>query len=310
MMFTFVDVFAGFGGIRQGMEKAGFKCIWSCENDEYARKAYKVLYGREPEGCNIEDVRISDLPEFDVLCAGFPCQPFSVAGHQLGFKDTRGTLFFYLAELLRIKHPKAFLLENVENLKNHDGGRTFKIIMKTLRNLGYTVYFKVLNGNGWKPQNRPRIFIVGFRDGLSFEFPVQPEPVKESIGDILEENVDEKYYLSDKQINKLKRYIKNKKRNSSKGKIIKLLPNTRRIREQILDSSGHSSCLTSEHEQIRIQNLSDSRYIQHSIYDTKGHSPALTTNHGAINIAWKTWRKLTPKEYGRFRVILMRILIN
>jgi DNA (cytosine-5)-methyltransferase 1 len=168
---TFIDLFAGIGGFRLAFEKYGGKCVFSSEWDKYAQQTYEYNFGEKPHG-DICEINKSDIPKHDILCGGFPCQPFSLAGvskknsmgREHGFKDkTQGTLFFEIKEILRLKRPKAFMLENVKNLISHDSGKTFKTIMESLEDdLNYTVNWKVVDGSKWVPQHRERIFIVGY----------------------------------------------------------------------------------------------------------------------------------------------------
>lgn len=163
-------MFAGIGGFRLGMEREGFKCVASCENDEHACIMYKKNFHENPY-CDAKQLDPNDLPDFDILCAGFPCQSFSSAGRQKGFDDTRGTLFFDICRVLKVKQPNSFILENVKNLIHHDKGRTFKIMKRTLTELGYTISFKILNAKDFGvPQNRERIIIIGNKDGKIFDF--------------------------------------------------------------------------------------------------------------------------------------------
>ncbi len=217
-VFTFIDLFAGIGGIRLAFQNVGGKCVFSSEWDKFAKKTYEANFGEVPFG-DITKISEDNIPEHDILLAGFPCQPFSIAGvskkNSLGRKhgfldETQGTLFFDIARILKRKKPKAFMLENVKNLKAHDKGRTFEIIRDTLDRLGYSIHFKVLDGKHFVPQHRERIIIVGFNRELfmgneNFEFPVLPKP-KRVIRDILEENPDPKYTLSDKLWNYLQDY--------------------------------------------------------------------------------------------------------
>jgi DNA (cytosine-5)-methyltransferase 1 len=178
------------------MESAGFSTVFANDIDPRSKRTFEVNTPNIPFECkSLVDVQPSDLPEFDCLTGGFPCQPFSVSGKRLGFQDTRGTLFFKIAELLHHKRPRTFLLENVKQLYHHDEGRTFKTILRVLReDLGYDVHYQVLNTLDYGlPQNRERVFIVGFDKPTDFVF---PEPVRLSISvrDLLETNVDEKYY--------------------------------------------------------------------------------------------------------------------
>lgn len=197
--FTFIDLFAGIGGIRLGFEAVGGKCVFSSEFDEDACKTYEANFGEHPAG-DITKIDAKDIPDHDILLGGFPCQAFSIIGKQEGFADqTRGTLFFEIERILREKRPKAFLLENVRNLVVHDNGNTFKVIYSHLTALGYTVYAKVLNALDFGvPQKRERIIIVGFQDPVIFRYP-DPIPVsqRKTLSDILETDVDKKYYVRD-----------------------------------------------------------------------------------------------------------------
>ena len=209
--FTFIDLFAGIGGMRIAFEAAGGRCVYSNEWNKYSQKTYFANFGEIPDG-DITKVDAVEIPDHDILVAGFPCQPFSIAGvskkqslgRATGFEDkTQGTLFFDVCRILKEKRPKAFMLENVKNLCSHDRGRTFKVICESLTELGYIFFYKILDGQNYVPQHRERILIVGFDkerfgDNIDFVFnitPVEPKPV---IRDILEHNVDDKYTLSDK----------------------------------------------------------------------------------------------------------------
>jgi DNA (cytosine-5)-methyltransferase 1 len=192
-----IDLFAGIGGIRLGFEKIGVECVFSSEWDKHAQDMYEENYGERPFG-DINDIDPKEIPDHDFLLAGFPCQPFSIAGKQLGFADTRGTLFFNIEKILEEKSPYGFLLENVSRLVTHDKGRTFKVIIDKLENLGYTVYYKVLNTIDYGlPQLRKRIYIVGFKDNIHFQFP-KPTSDKILLSEILEpENeIPKSYYVS------------------------------------------------------------------------------------------------------------------
>lgn len=199
--FKFIDLFAGIGGIRLGFESVGGQCVFSSEWDEYACKTYEANFGEIPAG-DITKIPPTTIPDFDILLAGFPCQPFSIIGDKEGFQhETQGTLFFNIEEILKIKKPKAFMLENVRNLVAHDKGRTLKTIILHLEALGYNVYYKVLNAlNFGVPQKRERIIIVGFSDNVEFSFP-EPIPIEErlKLKDILEpeEMLDPKLYVKE-----------------------------------------------------------------------------------------------------------------
>lgn len=197
--FTFIDLFAGIGGIRLGFESAGGKCVFSSEFDEDACKTYEANFGEHPAG-DITKINAADIPDFDILLGGFPCQAFSIIGKKEGFaNETCGTLFFDIERILKEKKPSAFMLENVRNLVAHDNGNTFKVIREHLEALGYHIHAKVLNALDFGvPQKRERIIIVGFLKDLPFEF---PKPVndedKQTLSDILETNVDKKYYVKE-----------------------------------------------------------------------------------------------------------------
>lgn len=201
--FKYIDLFAGIGGIRIPFQEFGGTCVFTSEWDKFAQKTYRVNFGDEPQG-DITKISASDIPDFDILLAGFPCQPFSQAGLKKGFSDTRGTLFFEIERILKEKNPKAFLLENVKQLKGHDKGRTLRVILEHLDSLNYYVNYAILRaGDFGVPQNRERIYIVGLSknyfdlpEGYTFEFP-KPMNQKTRLGDILEKSVDEKYTISD-----------------------------------------------------------------------------------------------------------------
>ncbi|OGZ65434.1 MAG: DNA (cytosine-5-)-methyltransferase [Candidatus Staskawiczbacteria bacterium RIFCSPHIGHO2_02_FULL_43_16] len=214
--FSTLDLFAGIGGLRLGFEKAGFKTVFSNDFDKQCKITYDLNF--KDSKLIVEDINkieINDLPEFSFLLGGFPCQAFSIAGYRKGFRDEkgRGNLFFRLAKIIDEREPEGFLLENVKNLKTHDNGKTFGIIKKTLKNLGYHVKAEVLNSMeyGNIPQNRERIYIVGFKNKDHYEKFRFPEPVEltTKITDLLESEVPEKYYYNKKPLfNKLKDFIK------------------------------------------------------------------------------------------------------
>ena len=210
--FKFIDLFAGIGGLRIPFEELGGKCIFSSEWDKFSQITYQANFGEKPHG-DITKINEKDIPKHDILVGGFPCQAFSQAGLKKGFKDTRGTMFFEIARILDYHKPKAFLLENVKGLKGHDKGKTFKTIITVLHELGYqTLECKVLNAKDFGlPQNRERIFIVGFIDFFLFQFP-KPLMIETKVGDILEDDVPDKYTISDKMWESAKRRKENNRK--------------------------------------------------------------------------------------------------
>tara|TARA_A100001011_G_scaffold40493_1_gene38252 strand:- start:931 stop:1833 length:903 start_codon:yes stop_codon:yes gene_type:complete len=196
----FIDLFAGIGGFHLALKSIGFKCVFTSEIDDYARKTYKAnfndKYLDDPKlfAGDIWKVDFKRIPNFDILCAGFPCQPFSQAGYKRGFKDNNnGNLFFSISEILEVKKPRAFILENVRHLEKHDEGKTFKTIYKTLKKIGYTFDYKIIKASDFNlPQHRPRIYMVGFLKEkinsmfheLPFNFP-KPKILKKSMSDVM-----------------------------------------------------------------------------------------------------------------------------
>lgn len=216
---TFIDLFAGIGGVRLGFEQAGFECVFSNDCDKNCKITYDHNFSKNSHELyleKIEKVQSSNIPSFDILTGGFPCQPFSIAGYRKGFSDKgRGNLFFEIIRILKDKQPKAFLLENVKNLKNHNNGKTLELIYSELENIGYHVADEVLNTLKYSniPQNRERIYIVGFLNKnhyQNFNFPTEKK-LTSIIKDHLLENVDDEYYYSNKAMySNLKKAIKNK----------------------------------------------------------------------------------------------------
>ncbi len=207
--FSFIDLFAGIGGFRSALEKINGRCVFSCEWDKYSQKTYKAWHGEKPEG-DIREVAPADIPDHDVLAAGFPCQPFSIAGvskrQSLGIAHgfncaIQGNLFFQLATVISAKRPPVLFLENVKNLQSHDKGRTWEVIKNTLEDLGYWVFHRVIDAAGWVPQHRERVYIVCFDKRKAFpkvphfRFPAVPEG-KQRLVDILEQDPDPRYTLT------------------------------------------------------------------------------------------------------------------
>lgn len=183
--FTFIDLFAGIGGFHLAAKQNGGECLMACEIDQAAKQTYLANHEVTNFVEDITKIEIKNIPSHDLLCAGFPCQPFSQAGFKKGFNDIRGTLFFYIAEIIRVKKPKAFFLENVRHLLNHDDGKTLAKIKQVLEELGYSCFYKVVKASDFGlPQYRPRLFIVGFKNkNIKFEFP-EKIPLTTTMSDI------------------------------------------------------------------------------------------------------------------------------
>lgn len=281
--FTFIDLFAGIGGFRMALQNLGGQCVFSSEWDAQAQKTYFANYGEVPFGDITSELTKSYIPDnFDILCAGFPCQAFSLAGKRLGFEETRGTLFFDVAEILRRKQPKAFFLENVKGLAIHDKGRTLKTILNTLDEIGYVVpkpeivnamYFGV-------PQHRERIYIVGFRKDLGikpedFIYPEQKEVTKHFI-DIREKDpVPSKYYLSTTYVDTL---IRHKERHESKG-------------------NGFGYAIVGDNEVANAIVVGGMGRERNIVIDKRQTDLTPTTRiKGEYNK--DGWRRMTPREWG------------
>lgn len=215
-VFRIIDLYAGIGGLRRGFQMAfgdQAKFVFENEINKNSCKTYEANFGVNPSG-DITKINPKEIPDFDIMLAGFPCQAFSIAGYKKGFADIRGTHFFYIEEVLKEKRPAAFLLENVRHFIGHDSGRTFSTVRRTLEDLGYTFYHSLINAKDFGlPQNRERIFMVGFRESISFKFP-NPLTEKKTLDDVLEENVGEEYFLSQKYLDGLK---KHRTRHEEKG---------------------------------------------------------------------------------------------
>lgn len=266
-----LDLFAGIGGIRMGFERAGFETIFGNDFDAYCKATYDLNFeNTKLIVADIAKVKSSDLPDFDILLGGFPCQPFSIAGYRRGFLDTgRGDLFFEIIRILRDKKPQAVFLENVKNLRTHDNGKTFKIITDALADLGYYIKVQILNSMnfGNVPQNRERVFIIGFKSKEqldAFEFP-KPIELTKSIPDLLDKEVGDKYYYNNSILHPiLKESIK------KKGVVYQW--RRKYVRE---NKSGVCPTLTAN-------------------MGTGGHNVPLIKDDKGI-------RKLTPRECARFQ---------
>lgn len=208
-MTKFFDLFSGAGGFRLAFERAGFKCVGHCENDKYANKLYTSYFDTSKEKYfnDARTINTNELPYFDILCAGFPCQSFSIAGQHRGFEDERGELFFEIIRILKDKRPRCFVLENVKNILSHNNGETFQTILKSLTNLGYILQWQVINSKSYVPQNRERIFIVGYLGEKSFR---QILPlIGEYDEDIITNKADLIYWKNSKEkwVNEQKTYF-------------------------------------------------------------------------------------------------------
>lgn len=195
----YIDLFAGIGGFHQAMNTLNAECVFSSEWDKEAAKTYFENYGVKPYG-DITKIKEKNIPPHDMLCGGFPCQPFSIAGDKKGFNDARGTLFFDIARIIKYHTPKVVVLENVKNFKNHDKGRTLKTVLKTLEDMGYSTNWEILNAKDFGvPQNRERTIIVGDKNGIEFDFSKISTSTAPKIADILESNRDDFEYLDESE---------------------------------------------------------------------------------------------------------------
>lgn len=273
MKFKFIDLFAGVGGFHLALNKYA-DCVFASEMDKYARETYLANWGDDLMHNNavfagdITKVDYSTIPNFDILCGGFPCQAFSIAGKKLGFEDARGTLFFNILEIAKTKNPRVLFLENVKNLTAHDNGKTFKVIIASLEEIGYKVHYKILNGttHGNVPQNRERIFIVAFRQEKDFNRFSFPGTI--ALSNKIENCVDFSTKMEDKYY-----YVKNKSEPANK----------------IIDGVVKSNVIY-QYRRYYIREMS------------KGISPTLTANMGTgghnvpIVLSKFGVRKLTPRE--------------
>lgn len=188
MTYKFIDLFAEIGGFRLGFEKAGFTCVFSSEIDIHAQEMYLANFQEKPDGY-IRNINLKSIPNFDILLAGFPCQPFSIAGEKKGFNDIRGTLFFDLAKIIEYHQPQVIVLENVKHFKNHDNGKTLRIVLNTLNKLGQTTSWTLLNAKDFGvPQNRERTIIIGCLDKIEFDFDKLEIKPSKKLKDILEDD--------------------------------------------------------------------------------------------------------------------------
>jgi len=283
--FNFIDLFAGIGGFRLALQNLGGKCIFTSEWDKYSKQTYEANFGEVPFGDITKKKTKNYIPDdFDVLCAGFPCQAFSIAGRRGGFEDTRGTLFFDVAEIIKKKKPKAIFLENVKGLRSHDKGRTLTTILNVLRNdLGYFVPEpQVLNAKEFGvPQNRERIFIVGFRNDLgitNFKYPKGKNKTKVLENILEKEEVSVKYYLSELYLNTLRAH---RARHESKGNGFgyEIIPNDGTANAVVCGGMGRERNLVYDHKLTNFK--------------------PVTNISGEVNR--EGIRKMTPREWARLQ---------
>ena len=263
-----IDLFAGIGGIRIGFEQAfknNIDVVFSSEIDENAKKTYALNFNEVPYG-DITQIDEKDIPRHDIILAGFPCQAFSVAGYRKGFEDTRGTLFFDVARIAKYHKPKILFLENVKGFVNHDNGNTFKTVKKTLEDMGYNVFYDVLNSKDYGvPQNRERIYIIAFLDnGVKFEFPKKIS-LNKKIKDCLISGIDEKYYYNDKP-----------------------------LYERIKDDVTNENSIYQWRRQYVRENKSNVCPTLTANMGTGGHNVPIVKDNNGI-------RKLTPRECANFQ---------
>jgi len=283
--FSFIDLFAGIGGFRIALQNLGGKCVFTSEWDESAKKTYQINFGEKPFGDITKEDTKKYIPDnFDVLCAGFPCQAFSIAGKRGGFEDTRGTLFYDVAEIIKRKKPKVFFLENVKGLRNHDKGKTLQIILNVLRNdLGYYVPDpEIINAKDFGvPQNRERIYIVGFKKELNITKFTYPEPLtkKRAFEDIKEDDVvSAKYYLSTQYLKTLKEH-KTRHENKGNGFGYEIIPDNGISNAIVVGGMGRERNLVIDH---RIDDFTPVTKIKGEV------------NREGI-------RKMTPREWARLQ---------
>lgn len=252
-MIKFIDLFCGLGGFRIALESLGCKCVFSSDIDKYASQTYKMNFGELPFG-DITKIDNKDIPRHDILCAGFPCQPFSIAGKRLGFNDTRGTLFFEVLRILKSKRPKAFFLENVGGICSHDNGKTIEVILNSLKEIDYVAFYKVINAKdiGY-PQNRSRWYCVGFDKNqfsnalntYMFPFP-KKQKLQYTIDDLLENKVSKDYEITQICKENILTHLENFKKNARYSVKYSLIANEVRKSKCNFRCDGISPCLTAK----------------------------------------------------------------
>lgn len=312
--FNFIDLFAGIGGFHQALHAAAGKCVFSSEWEDHAKETYFENYGEVPfgdithftEGADGTTLFKDSIPQHDVLAAGFPCQPFSQAGRQLGFNDARGTLFFEVLKIAKRLRPSILLLENVKRLKTHDHGRTFSVIVNALHEIGYKVYAKILRAYDYGlPQNRERIFIVAFEQPVHFEFPPPPtEREIHRIGDILEETVDDYYTISDRMLQGHERRLREHKEKGNGFGFCVFPPDAKYVNtlsarywkdgsEILIKQEGKNPRLLTPRECARLQGFPDKFQFNKSrryAYQQFGNSVPVNVVKAVVEAALK-WRQ-------------------
>nr|WP_245640060.1 DNA (cytosine-5-)-methyltransferase [Paenibacillus dakarensis] len=340
--FKYIELFAGIGGFRSALDRLGGECVFASEIDPFATRAYKALYDGAPElHGDITQIDAQEVPDHDVLVGGFPCQAFSVAGQRKGFEDARGTLFFEIARIASAKQPRLMLLENVKGLLSHDGGKTFETMCAILNDIGYAIDFRVLNSKHFGvPQNRERIFIVAELDAehvdwnvtgndvvakakrrvqaldvrtFNFDWPENNE-VTTRLRDVLETQVDEKYYLSEEKTSKLIAQLNEKSTPSSKSDDIEWVGSIHPEKDDyymevygVMGVGGISRTLLTmqgggrepkivEPVVMRVGNTNPSgNGMNGNVFDSNGLSPTLTTNKGeGVKVTEEVRAVLTP----------------
>jgi len=282
MKYKFIDLFAGIGGFRTGFEKNNCQCVFSSEIDTHAQEMYTLNY-KDSVYSDITKKNELDIPKHDILLAGFPCQPFSIAGEKKGFNDTRGTLFFDIERILKAKKPKAIVLENVKHFKNHDNGNTLKVVLNALETLGYTTSWKVLNAKDFGvPQNRERTIIVGSLNGIKFDYSQLEKKEPIYIKDILEEDNEDFEYLEENEYT--------------------LIEKTKRQASGLIFSGYRNKKIRTNGTRPNTLHLSRVHKQPNRIYSSQGTHPTLSSqesagryfiyHHGRV-------RKLTIKECYR-----------
>lgn len=282
MDFKFIDLFCGVGGFRIALESVGGKCVFSSDIDENCRKIYFKNFGDYPEG-DIQRINEADIPDHDILCAGFPCQPFSISGRQKGFEDTRGTLFFEIMRIIREKRPTVVFLENVKHLYYHDSRNTLKVILHSLEAAGYTVSYKICNASDYSlPQNRERIILIGSRNGKEFDFEAVETEKSKPLKCFLEEKGKFEFLHPDEYV---------------------LLEKTTRQKSGLIFAGYRKKNIRQKGALKRNLHQSRTHRQPNRIYSVEGYHPTLTSQETSgrffILLSDNTVRKMTLKECWR-----------